>query len=575
MTQAIDLQTLDEETAQLVVEEIAFEAEEARSDPTAFLEFVMRAEQTQERLITAPHQRVFFEFVEQYRHCVVLLPIDHSKTFCSATLAMQILGQNPSARGAIVSAAEAQAKKPLDMVRSYIEQSDDLHLVFPNLRRSQRAGDPWNETAMTVERPFGIRDPSLVARGIDSKQILGSRWDFAIIDDILNDENVATPEARDKMFRLLQKDVFGRVDAKKGRIIFINTARHLEDAVQRMAEVWPTLTMRVDGTILIKNAPDFDSVHIRPADDKPADDPTAEYRLVAHDFIGGVYQVDNDNDVPLWPERWPKEEIEKRRTGPEAWLPEVFAQNLMNIPISDTSALCKQAYLDRALEMGRLLKVTGFAWDRSEVQIGDWKNPAQPFAKGLAFHVFTGVDLAVSKQSKAGESCVFSFAIFPHQIRVPLWIDHGKWGAKEIEQKLFDHIIRYQPSGVAVENVAAQELFRQVLVERQDELLKKSARAPIKPFTTDAKKHDPFFGVPALFAEFANGLWAIPNDRGQVRPEVRKWMNQCLQYSPSDHTGDLLMSQYFASELAKKFGALSRIKGPSKERAVGANVRAR
>ena len=340
-----------------MVEELLLEAQHARSDAKAFFEFVMRAEDTQAALTLAPHQRVFIDFLLAHRRAVVLLPIDHSKTFGCAALILWLLGNNPKLRGAIVSAAEDQAKKPLDLVKKYIEQSDDLRLVFPELRRSPRVSDDWNEGAITIDRPFGIRDPTLSAFGVDSKKIVGSRWDFAVVDDSLNDENVASPEGRDKVHRRLQKDIESRVDPRHGRIWYVNTARHLEDSVQRHAETWPTLIMRVDGTIQIKNTT-WDSPDIRPADDLPGDDPNATYRLVAH------MPADNDNSVPLWPERWPVEVIEERRRD---WLPEVFAQNLMNLPLSDAASLCKQAYIDKGLEVGRLLGIRGFTYDVGEL----------------------------------------------------------------------------------------------------------------------------------------------------------------------------------------------------------------
>lgn len=541
----------DSEAMQLAVEELMLEAYEARDDAKKFFEFVMRSEDTQEPIVLAPHQRVFIDFMLAHRKAVAMLPIDHSKTFGVSALVLHMLGKNPRLRGGYVSAAEDQAKKPLDLVKRYIEQSSELRLVFPKLRRSPNYSDDWNEHAIVVDRPYGIRDPSLAAFGLDSKKITGSRWDFAVIDDSLNDENVSTPEQRDKVDRRLQKDIESRVDPRRGVVWYVNTARHLEDAVQKRVEKWPTIIMRVDGSIQIRNAPGWDSDDIRPADDLPAEDPNATYRLVAHG-------EDPENRIPLWPERWPVEAIEERRRD---WLPEVFAQNLMNYPISDAASLCKQAYLDKCIKVAQALGVEGFAAQKSDVQVKDLKTDAYLIGP-LDVLVFMGVDLAVSKASKAGETAIFVFAVFPRAIRVPLWIESGKWGASEIESKVFACIERYRPAAVAVENVAAQELFRQILAERQEELVQKDLRAPIKPFTTDKKKHDPFYGLPSLFAEMNNGLWAIPNQHGIVRPELRKWMNQCLSYTPADHTGDVLMASYFASEIAKKFGAIARARTP-------------
>lgn len=539
---------------EVALEDLMIRAQEAREDPTKFLAFVMRAEDTGEPIEPADHQIVMLDFLVQHRAACVLTAVDHAKTFTSAALVLWLLGHNPRLRIALLGDAEEQPKKVLKVIRTMIEQSAELRLVFPSLRKTTRDGEPWTDSDITVERGPGIKDSSVCARGLESSLIPGSRWDVAILDDFVNDENVRTPERRDWQHSLVQKRCVPRVDKNHGRIYLLSNAWHEDDSFQRHAKVWPCLTMRVDGTILIKNAPTWDSPLIRPADDRPAEDPNAEYRLIAHD-------PDPTNEQTLWPERFSRETIAKIR---EQMLPEAFAQTYMCICRDYSQSLCRPEYIAKAQQIGRELQIHpdvykaygGFHRRKEDVRI--------PCGQGL---VFIGVDMAFSKQSSADESAIFTFMVLPGAIRLPLWIEHGRWGAEELEQRVLDHHERYQPSAFAVENVAAQEHVRQFL-QRVDKTM------PIKPYTTDAKKHNVFFGVPSIFAEFAAGAWAFPNQEGRMRPELQKFADQCLGYAPSDHTGDLLMAAYFASEMAKKFGALARNLGPKNKR-IAANLMAR
>src|SRR5574343_736506 len=170
----------------------------ARSHPSHFYEYVMREETTRARIKLLAFQKLVFEFVMEHDRCVLRLPVGGSKTYMMAALTMFLLGKDPTARGAVISATQAQAAKPLSLVRNYIERSSELHAVYPLLRPSQVESDPWTQTAITVDRPFGIRDPSLVAVGVDGS-IPGSRINWCLVDDILNLENTATADQREKV----------------------------------------------------------------------------------------------------------------------------------------------------------------------------------------------------------------------------------------------------------------------------------------------------------------------------------------------------------------------------------------
>jgi hypothetical protein len=478
-------------------------------------------------------------------------------SFLALGLSLWFLGHDATARGAIVSAAQEQSEKIVTAVRAYIEHSAKLHLVFPHLRPTQRDGEPWTQTKITVDRPAGIRDPSLSAYGLDSKSILGSRLKFAFVDDLLNDENTRTPEQREKIYRWLQNSVVSRKD-KVGETHFalMNTAWHPDDAVQRsIREGWAALKMTVTGDIYVQDSQDrvvvaraagvefkpWDSDELRLADEYEPN----PCRLVAHD-------PDPDNQVPLWPEVFDNVKIEEARRNN---VPVIFNQLFMCECRDDATALCKQEFIDACYSTGRRLKVDGFT--------NRFRGP-EP--------VFIGVDLAFEPGEEHDENCLFAFYPRRDGVRVIIDIDLGQWDGPTTLKKVVAMHDRFKNENnsvvITVESNGGQALLRQFALEKDRSL-------PIKSHTTTMAKAKPWSGIPGIFTELMNGAWAFPNDRhGQAHPNVRKLADACLYYTPQRHTSDVLMAMYFAWNQARKWGTLRQQSDASPEGRANARRRA-
>lgn len=522
-------------------------ARRARYNLSAFFEFVIREEHTREPIRTTPHQRIVFEFMEAHPLCVVMLPIGHSKTYMVTADELFRLGQDPSSRSAFISYTQAQAAKPLGMVRDYIEQSQELRLVFPNLLPSAREGDGWTQTDITVERPFGIRDPSIVAAGMDSGAIPGSRLKRIRIDDLLNRENTATKDQRDKTYNWVDTSVLSRLDPKGGRCAVTNTPWHPNDILHRLRdEGWATLRMEIGGDIELYNT-DWDPKN---ADDlRPSFPGSALCRLTAYD-------PDPRNEVPLFPARimppewhWTYPEWEARFEGVKEedrlgatieglqarHLPLVFNQLYRCIARDDESSMCKQEYIDTCLKAARSATPPLLQF----VQEYEGSN-----------QTFTGVDLAVSPGEEHDDTAFFTFEVMPSGHRRILEIEVGQWPGPEIVKKIIDKARRYK-SVIRVENNAAQDYIRQFTLNADISI-------PVKAHCTGRVKAHPEHGVPGLFIELSNGAWLIPNNRhGEMHPAVKRFVEACLYYSPARHTDDVLMACYFAREQAREFGLLS------------------
>jgi len=527
-----------EEREDLLAEDEA-EIAEARKDVTKFFQYVMREQTTRDRIVVLPHQQVGLAFMMAHDRSVNMWPVGHSKTFCTAALTLFLLGNDPTLRGAIVSATQEQSKKILAVVSDYILHSPELRRVFPNLRKSSRSRDPWTQTSITVERPPGIPDASLFAVGIDGG-LPGARLNWIVVDDILNRENTATKEGRDKVYTWFDSTVLSRLDPVGARVIVTNTTWHPDDLVHRLEKIgWPSLRMDVLGNVKVQDDAQWIAEGRGPWEHpelRPATSSTYEenYRLRSHD-------PDPGNAKTLWPEKFSESYV--NGTLRFRHLPSEFNRAYMNQCRDDGTSMCKQEYIDLCKKKARDEKVYGL------VERYRGSNPT-----------FTGLDLAVSPGEENDDTAFFTIEVRPDGMRVLLDVEIGQWDGPTIIQKLFRKAEDYN-SVVRVENNGAQDYIRQFALQTDRSL-------PIKAHTTGRAKAHPEHGVPGIFLEFSNGAWLLPNNkRGECPEQVQKFIDACLYYSPSRHTDDVLMAAYFAREQAKEWGLL--VPDPEHGRATG------
>lgn len=500
----------------------------AKKNIVDFFSYVMREQTSRDEIPCLPHQKVCLDFVMHHDRAVLMLPIGHSKTFMTAAITLFLLGQDPTLRGAVVSATQEQAKKVLAVVADYIVHSAALHRVFPELRKSPRLRDPWTQTAITVIRPPGIPDASLFAVGIDGG-LPGARLNWIVVDDILNRENTATNEARAKVYEFFDSTVLNRLDPAGARVVVTNTTWHPDDLVHKLEKQgWPALRMDVMGDIRVQDDAEWmkdgkkpwDHPELRPRSKHPNEDC---YRLKGND-------PDLTNEKTLWPTKFSREIVDKKIRPMH--LPIEFNRAYMLICRDDATGMCKREYIDTCLKLAREKGVF------SMVRRYEGDNPT-----------FTGIDLAVSPGEESDDTAFFTFEVLPDGTRRILDIESGKWPGPVIIEKLFQKEKDYK-SIIRVESNAAQDYIRQFALQKDKAL-------PIKAHMTGRVKAHPEHGVAGVFLELSNGAWLIPNDEhGNAHPEVERFINACLYYVPSKHTDDVLMACYFAREQAKSWGML-------------------
>jgi hypothetical protein len=525
--------------AELAARSIMRQAETARQDFTAFYGFVMRHEITGKLLVPAPHQVVMFSFLKAHPMCVLRLPVGTSKTFSMAALSLWRLGRNTTRRMAIASGAQNQAKKVLAMVKDYITEpslNSRLIAVFPKLVPSARATDGWTQTEITVDRPAGIRDPSMVAVGIDSK-IAGSRLSDLIGDDLVDDQNTATPAARDHSQAVFDGRLLSRLDPVDSTATVTNTPWNPLDLTYHL-EIdvgWPTITMDIYGNIRVCNE---DASWIEEALETTLRVSTVRtggghewYRLRAHD-------PDPREETPLWPERYPRDAIDRVRYGKDGesgMLPVQFARLFLCQPFSDTANRCHRDWIEKCKRKGMGMTL---------VDQYDGTNPT-----------FTGLDPGIGKGKHNDKTVFFTYEVFEDGRKRILDIEGGRFSGPVIVKKTVEKHKRYK-SMIAVETNQAQTYLKQFAEEARADL-------PIKRHDTLKNKYSIDFGVESIFTEIQRGAWIIPCDKnGRCHSEVQHWIDDCLYYQPPPaHTGDYLMASWIARETERR--NLSRDPKPS------------
>lgn len=231
----------------------------------------------------------------------------------------------------IVSDTATQAEQRTSDLYAELLENDALVTAYPHLQLPERK-DYESKRVKRSTRDFitlgGIRFTSAGAgqslRGIKDRHQRPSR---IIVDDLENDENVRTPEQREKLWDWFTKSLLNLPGAEGARITIIGTILHERSLLARLlseeqAGVW---TQR-------------------------------RYRALT-------------NGEPLWPGHWTLEKLEatRARIGSRA-----FSTEFLNDPVDDSITLWKEAWLNanRVTQAPDLVRVA-VAIDPSATSGGD------------------------------------------------------------------------------------------------------------------------------------------------------------------------------------------------------------
>lgn len=178
------------------------------------------------------HRRVC-DFVQnnvKKKKLLILLP---RGTFKSSIITIGYtlwrIAQNPSDRCLIANATYPMAVQFLSQIKNHLSRNETFREVFGDLTS---AADSWSESKIAVarEKAYERKEPTVWAQGITSN-VVGSHFNFAILDDVVARENIGTKDQIEKV-KTFFKDMLDLIDPTldgKKEVIIIGTTWHWGD----------------------------------------------------------------------------------------------------------------------------------------------------------------------------------------------------------------------------------------------------------------------------------------------------------------------------------------------------------
>jgi len=399
------------------------------------------------------------------------------------------IGKNPDHAIGIFCNSREMAGKIVYSLKEYIQNSEELHDVFPNLLPS---ADRWAQYAFNVRRTTFRKDPTVQAISLKGK-FVGARLDGLVMDDVDNVDTTLTKAARDDTEKRVRTQLSTRLSDTAWAVAIGN--------------VW------FDG-----GTSDGDLMH----------------RLARSGWTPLRFPVwDIHTHEPTDPEMFPKERIIAIRdedVGPLEF------QRLYELKSKiDGEQRFKPEWIDAALLKGK------------QSTLADDGIPSIP----LGCRTITGVDLGIKAKASSDPTAITTIMEVPQGSRyeyVLLNIVTGRWHAQEIMDRIVEQQ-RLFGSTVFVESNGGQDFLIQLLNMSNASIPVKSfntGRNKHDPmFGVES--------IASALAQGLWTFPSWDGTRDSAEEELSKLIEEMLAYVPGAvrHTGDVLMSLWIACEGAR------------------------
>lgn len=134
-----------------------------------------------------------------------------------------VLYHNPNTRILILSAESGLASRMVAHIKNILENHPWCEDILPDVKKE------WGSHKITIKRPVGIREPSVICQGI-SGNITGMRSDLIICDDVEVPNTCDTYQKRIKLRERLRELDF--ILSPKGGLVYIGTP-HTKDTIYK------------------------------------------------------------------------------------------------------------------------------------------------------------------------------------------------------------------------------------------------------------------------------------------------------------------------------------------------------
>jgi len=177
---------------------------------------------------TPAHHREIMKFLYDILcdspHRGLLMAFRHSgKSTVVGIFAACVLYLRPQTRILILSAESGLSSRMVSHIRHIIENHPFCVEMIPANKKE------WANGRITINRPIGIREPSVICQGIHGN-ITGMRADLIICDDVEVPNTSNTPQKRTALRERLRELDF--ILSPTGAMIYIGTP-HSHDTIYR------------------------------------------------------------------------------------------------------------------------------------------------------------------------------------------------------------------------------------------------------------------------------------------------------------------------------------------------------
>lgn len=254
----------------------------------------------------AEFHREIAELLKTTDRAALAAPRGHNKsTLLSLGYALFRAAKGHSRYVVIISDSSAQAADHVGNIFKELLENDKLLAAYPHLALP----DPEHYKQKKVKRVAsdfitvgGVRFTGKGAgMGLRGMRYGNRRPDLILVDDLENDDNVRTPEQREKLKSWFLKSVSNLFGASGGQLVVVGTILHRKSLL-----AW----------LLSGEGPGR--------------------------YVKRLYRAIKEDGTPLWPGAWDKEKLEQKRLeiGSRA-----FSSEFLNEPVDEGSTLWKEAWI--------------------------------------------------------------------------------------------------------------------------------------------------------------------------------------------------------------------------------------
>ncbi len=408
------------------------------------------------RFLISEHHEEWNELVSEYDRLCILAARDHGKTFFFdfAYPIWKVLTQ-PHGNGFIFSSTQPQASRILDDIKAEIEGNPRLSYLVPG----RKAGTKWSATSIQLTNGHRI-----YARGFGTR-VRGAHPHWIIVDDGLNDETAYSETVRKKQIEYFYTAITNMI-RPGGQIVVVGTPFAQNDLYADLKE-------------------------------------NPEYEFRRYPALQGK------DEVPLWPERYSKERLLKRRS--EIGVVR-FTREFGCLPVAD----------DMSLFPLHLFK--GDPTEQMMIKLGMPKN----FWEKAGVQIFMGADFAMSSSVQADYTVVWVMGVDKAGNRWIIDIHRAKGMPYQEQLSLINTLGRkYDPGLIFLEANQMQRIFGDELIRKTD--------LPIKKFTTTAQNKNALDkGVPSLRVLLENKKVRIPRGDAHSVEVTDIWINEMRAFTWND-----------------------------------------